>query len=104
MLSLNEIRGDLKEIRYYYVRKEMFDSAVSVVGLSEVWDKVKKYKIAIQNAQPRLYDMYVSLYTKNRTQQALSIELGYTPEYIRLQHKKLLLFLQSYFNEKEKSQ
>lgn len=27
MLSLSNIRTDLKEIRYYYSRKEMFDEA-----------------------------------------------------------------------------
>ncbi len=97
MLPLNKIREDLKEIRYYYARKEIFDSAIGGIGLNKVFDTVKKYNTAVQNAPPRLYDLYICLYVKNYTQESLSIELGYTPEYIQMQHKKLLLFLQSYF-------
>ncbi len=104
MIPLNKIREDLKEIRYYYARKEIFDSAIGGIGLNAVLDKVKKYNAAVQNAPPRLYDLYICLYIKNNTQEGLSIELGYTPEYIQMQHKKLLLFLQSYFKDGEVSQ
>ena len=103
MMSINQIREDLKEIRYYYARKEMFDSAISVVGLSAILDKAEKYNTAVRQAPARLYDLYVSLYIRNNTQEGFSIDVGYTPEYINLLHSKLLRFFQSYFNEKEKS-
>ena len=32
MLPLNKIREDLKEIRYYYARKEIFDAAIGGIG------------------------------------------------------------------------
>lgn len=32
MLSLSVIREDLKDIRYYYVRKNMFDEACAFTG------------------------------------------------------------------------
>ena len=101
MLPLNKIREDLKEIRYYYARKEIFDAAIGGIGLNKVFDTVKKYNTAVQNAPARLYDLYICLYVKNYTQEGLSIELGYTPEYIQMQHKKLLLFLQSYFKSED---
>ena len=100
MLPLNKIREDLKEIRYYYARKEIFDAAFGVVGNNRILDTVKKYNKAVQNAPLRLYQLYLYLYVKNHTQESLASELGYTPEYIQMQHKKLLLFLQSYFEKK----
>lgn len=95
MMTLAQIREDLKDVRYYYSRKSMFEEAVKTVGGNNVTEKVLKYNDAVRTAPPRLYDLYVSLYVKNFTQEGLSIELNYTPEYIQMQNKKLLLFLQS---------
>ena len=95
MVSLDKIRKDLKEIRYYYSRKELFDESTRCVATNGVLEKVRRYNEAIQCAPPRLYDMYICLYVKNYTQEGLSIELNYTPEYIQMLNKQLLLFLQS---------
>jgi len=94
IMTLNIIRKDLKDIRYYYSRKSIFEEACKIVGDNGVLAKVKKYNDAIKLAPPRLFDLYVCLYIKNYTQEGLSIELSYTPEYIQMQNKKLLLFLQ----------
>lgn len=94
MLTLSAIRKDLKEIRYYYSRQKIFDEATKEVGGNSILEKVYRYNDAIKIAPPRFYDMYVCLYVRNYTQEALSAELGYTPEYIQRQHKKLLQFLQ----------
>ena len=96
MITLNEIREDLKNIRYYYLRKDMFDEARSFTGrMNEILDKVNMYNDVMQKASPRLYDLYYSLYIRNHTQESLSEELGYTPEYVNKLNKKLLKFLQS---------
>ena len=95
MLSLENIRNDLKEIRYYYSRKEMFDESKNRVIGHSVIEKVNRYNEAIKTAPPQLYDVYIMLYVKNYTQEGLSIELNYTPVYIQMLNKKLLLFLQS---------
>jgi hypothetical protein len=94
-ITLTKIRQDLKDIRYYYSRKEMFDKELKDVAANSILDKVQKYNGAMSLAAPRLYDLYVSLYVKNFTQESLAFDLGYTPEYIQMQNKKLLLFLQS---------
>jgi len=101
MLSLDVIRNDLKDIRYYYARKKMFDEAFASTGINEVVQKAKKYNDIISSAPPRLYDMYVSLYIKNHTQESLSNELCYTAEYIQMLNKQLLIFLQSKLEDKE---
>ena len=83
------------EIRYYYSRKKQFDKASNEAPSGSVFEKVRKYNQAIGFAPARLYDLYVSLYMNNLTQEALAHELGFTPEYIQQLNKKLLLFLQN---------
>ena len=100
MIPLKNIREDLKAIRYYYNRKEILDRAGSRI-LKPMQDKVDKYSNAISFAPPHLIDLYVCLYTLGFTQETLSIELNLSPEYVQMQHKKLLLFLQAKFDENE---
>ncbi|MDE6473625.1 MAG: hypothetical protein K2L70_00800 [Clostridia bacterium] len=96
MLTIAIIREDLKDIRYYYLRKATFDEARSFTGrMNEILDKVNMYNEAMQKASPRLYDLYYSLYIKNHTQESLSEELGYTPQYVQRLNKRLLKYLQS---------
>lgn len=94
MKTLTEIREDLKEIRYYYSRKKMFDEASKVVGKSNVIEKVERYSEAIRDAEPRFYDLYINLYVKGYTQEGFAAEMNYSPDYIQILNKKLVLFLQ----------
>ena len=43
MISLDKIRKDLLNIRYYYARKKVFDSVSGDVGLSKVRSMVDQY-------------------------------------------------------------
>ena len=95
MISLGEIRKDLKEIRYYYSRKEMFDKAFKEVASNVIYEKVCKYNEAVKYAPPQLFDLYISLYVKGMTQEVFAYEFCYTPEHIQRLNKKLLFFLQS---------
>ena len=101
MLTLKQIRDDLKDIRYYYSRKEAFEQGFRVVGTNDIVGKAKRYNTVMQSAPTRLYDIYVGLYARNLTQEALSIELCYTPEYIQILNKRLLLFLQKTMSEEQ---
>ena len=100
MITLNDIRKDLKEIKYYYSRKKLFDEAFESTGANVIIDKVKMYNDIATTATPKLYDLYVSLYIKNHTQDSLSVEMGYTPEYMQMLNKELLKFIQKKLNEK----
>ena len=95
MKTLQEIRKDLKEIRYYYTRKNLFDEGCKIVGANYITEKSKQYAEAVKEAPPKLYDLYINLYLKGATQEGLAIEMGYTPEYIQILNKRLLLFLQA---------
>ena len=65
MKTKEEVRDDLKEIRYYCSKQRDFENAAKTIGSSTVVEKVKAYNEAIQTAPIRLYDLYVSLYVNN---------------------------------------
>lgn len=93
-MELKQIREDLKEIKYYFSRKELLDQAIQVSGKNKFLSKIEMYNKAMESAPPRLLDIYYSLYIKNHTQESLSCELGYTTEYIYLLNRQLLQYLQ----------
>ena len=95
MVPLDKIRSDLKEIRYYYSRKAMFDECKNIVIGSSIMEKVRRYNEAVKSAPPHLYDLYMMLDVKGYTQEGTAAELNYTPVYIQMLNKQLLLFLQS---------
>lgn len=61
-MTLDAIRKELKEVRYYYARRAIFDKALREVGNKNIMDLVKKYNDAVSTASPKLYDIYISLY------------------------------------------
>lgn len=101
MIAMSKIREDLKDLRYYYARKEKFDEATKYTGENAIVKKAEKYNCAVKMASPKLYDLYVSLYIKSHTQESLSDELCYSQEYVQYLHKKLLKFLQENLKEEE---
>lgn len=98
-MTLEQIRNDLKDIRYYHSRKELLDKAIQLSGQSEILKKIDLYNTAMQSASPKLLDVYYSLYFKNHTQESLSDELGFTVDYIYKMNKQLLKFLQKQLSE-----
>lgn len=100
-MSINEIREDLKNIRYYYGRKKLFDEASADVGTNAVLEKIDTYNSAVRNAPPKLYDLYVSLYLNNQTQESLSDHLGYAVEYVSRLNSQLVRFFLKEFQKEE---
>ncbi len=95
MLTTNQIRSDLREIRYYYSMKELFDRSSKTVKPLAIGQKVERYNAAMQNAPARLFVLYVSLYVENNTQASLGEEWQYTKDYMRDLNKSLIMYLQS---------
>ena len=98
MLELSKIRADLREIRYYYTRKKIFDETVKIVGASNVAEKALKYNEVIKRASPQMYDLYVGLYINGLTQEAFAESIGYASQYVQYLHKQLLLFFQEHIS------
>lgn len=93
-MTLNEIREDLREIRYYFTHKAAFDNAVKLIGTNAVVEKVERYNKIFQNAPARMYDLYLGLYVNGYTQEAYAEEAGYCPQHIQELNKQLVLYLQ----------
>ena len=99
-MTLNQIREDLRDIKYYYSRKKVFDEAFLTTGKNDVVEKSMTYNNIMRSAPPKIYDLYVSLFVKNHTQESLSDEFGCTPEYIQMLNKTMLKFIQKQFSLK----
>lgn len=100
-MTATQIREDLKNIRYFYIRKDMFEKTNFSVGKNKIADTVERYNNAICFASPRLYDVYVSLYIENNTQESLSDKLGYSLVYISKLNSQLIKFFQKQLEIKE---
>ena len=102
-MTANEIRKGLKNIRYYYSRQSVFDKITDTIGQNVIIDKLDIYNKAICLAPPRLYDLYVSLYLQNNTQDSLSEKLGYSIEHISRLNSQLVKFFEKELNKKEEN-
>ena len=94
MKTLNQIREDLRAIRYYYEQKEQLERGAKHIGESAVVQMVEKYNAAVRNAPIRLYDLYLCLYVNNNTQAVVAEDKQCSTEYIRRLHKQLCEYLQ----------
>ncbi|MGM9817381.1 MAG: hypothetical protein ACI30B_00145 [Paludibacteraceae bacterium] len=94
-MTIQAVREDLNEIRYYFARKKQLDDASIVIGNNKVVDMVNRYHCAMQSAPVKLYDVYASLYVENNTQESLADKWCYSREYIARLNKKLYQYLAS---------
>ena len=94
MMSMLQIRKDLRDIRYYYSKQKEFETAARAVGMHEIAETAERYNAAVRKAPLRLYDVYVSLYIYNNTQLVLSFDWDCSVEYIRRLNKQLCEFFQ----------
>lgn len=95
-MTIKQIRTELKQVRYYYSRRAVFDKALKEVGNKRISDLIKKYNEAVSTAPPQLYDIYIGLYVNFKTQEELSEEMDYSPDYVQKLNNKLVRF----FHEK----
>ena len=101
-MTVDELRKDLSDIRYYYSRKVMFDRAAGCVAKNAAIALAERYNGAIRNAPPRLYDLYISLYIENNTQASLAEKWGYSESHIRYLTRQLYAFFQGAFEKTDK--
>ncbi len=99
MKTIQEIRKDLRAIRYYYSKQKEFEKAAETVGASKVTETVRRYNQAVTNAPPRLYEVYVELYVHNNTQETLSFDWDCCVEYVKQLNKQLCEFFIDQFKE-----
>lgn len=100
-ISKSIIRNDLKDIRYYYSRKNSFDKATTFLGENSVVELVEKYKKIIVSAPPKLFDLYIALYTENNTQYSLTEKWGYSIQHMSRLNCELVDYLYQQLNKEE---
>ena len=92
-MTIEKIREELQDVRYYYSRKEMFDRAKDCVAKNAAIGLAKKYGNAVRDAPPRLYDIYVTLYVENNTQASAAEKCNL--------NRQLYAFFQSAFAKRQ---
>ena len=97
-MTIDEIRKDLYDIRYYYAHKSLFDKAGQAIVKNTILEKTAKYNLIMEKADPRMYALYVALYTENNTQIVVAEDWNVSEGYVKYLNKRLLLFLQKEIN------
>lgn len=98
-LEIKQIKKELAEVRYYYLRKKKFADGRKLVGVNSIEFTVEKYNEAVKSAPAQLYDIYIGLYVEGNTQTGYASELGYSPIYIYQLNRKLIAFFQNKLKE-----
>ena len=93
MIDTYQIKSDLKEIRYYYQMKKVFDSAVKIIKPQILLRKVERYNSIVKTAPAKLFITYYSLYIEGNTHEALAEEWGYSRTYITTLNEDLVNYL-----------
>ena len=101
MVPIEQVKSDLREIRYYYSRKEQLEDASHSIGSLPIKRILENYNCAIRKAPLRLYDLYACLYIRGQTQETIALDLGYTPQYIRKLINELFIFFRNNLSNKE---
>ena len=74
--------------------EESIDGLANSVGQNDIVEKATRHNEAMKRAPIKLYDVYISLYINNNTQEALAFDWDVCCEYIRKLNKSLCEFLQ----------
>ena len=100
-MTIQDIKDELQEVKYYYGHKVIFDRALSTVSKNKVLDKVARYNNLVQDAPAQLFGLYVAIYTENNTQLAVALDWGLSEGYVKNLNRKLCEYLLEKINEKE---
>ena len=104
MISKDEIRTTLSDIRFYYANIKSFQNASKYVGENIIVKKAGKYSKAIDVAPPKLYELYIHLYMNNGTMASVATELNYSIGYINKLNNSLVKYLYNFFNKNEEGE
>lgn len=73
MKTFTAIREDLRNIRYYYSRRDEMTQTAKIVGECKVLKTVEEYNEIVCQAPPKLYELYSFLFDIAVRQWARSI-------------------------------
>ena len=99
MLTEDQVRDNLEQIRTYYSMKDVFDKAPTEIRAECFYDMLERYHSVMRNAPAKLYVLYVGLYVNNTTQVVIAEDWNYTKEHIKDMNKKLVEYLVTKLNQ-----
>lgn len=89
-MTKEQVRNDLKEIKYYNAHKKMLQQSFSATGENVFVQKIEKYNNTVRRAQLRLHEIYVGLYITGLSQEALAEKWGVSRMYVYSLNKSLV--------------
>ncbi len=90
-----EIKGDLINIRMYYLDYDFFKNWEKRGVGSAVKATVDKYNRLMANAPLNLFRVYLGVYCQGQTQAEIADDLGYSEHQIYIWHNQLFQYLQN---------
>ena len=103
MIEKKEVRKNLRSIKYYFARKSSFDTAFKDIVENDIVSLTERYNNILKKAPAILFDIYVSLYLKNFTQETLADKTCYSRSYIYKLNTQLIDFITEELNKWEKA-
>lgn len=91
-MTIEEVKADLREIRYYYAHAKEFEGATKIIGKNSIEEKTEKYNAAIRKAPSRLYYIYLSLYIHFNTQTVAALDMDYSVGHVKRLNRELCEF------------
>lgn len=100
-MTTKQVKEELREIRYYYTMKHVFDRCTKDIYPKKIMRMVEKYKLAMEEISfSKYYIIFMELYVNNTTQTDLANAWGVTRDYINSLNNELYLYLIEYFDKK----
>ena len=100
-MTTEQIKQELKDVRYYYTMKHVFDRNIKEIYPKKIMKVIQKYVLAMEEiSNSKLYILFTELYVNNTTQIELAYAWGVTRDYIKQINKELIGYLINYFAKK----
>lgn len=98
-MTIEQVRNDLKELRYYYIYKTKFDNFFKMIGNHIICEKSKFYSNIILSAPLRIVDYYYESVVQGKTQETIAMESNYSVQNTCLICKQMTDYLMNNINQ-----
>lgn len=93
-MTIEEVKSDLKQIRYYYAHEKEFEGAIRIIGESAIKEKLELYNTLIRSAPSQLYYTYLSLYVHFNSQTVAAEDMECSVGHVKRLNRELCEFFQ----------
>ena len=99
MITREQVKNDLKDIKYYHTHRASLEKAVSNMGEHSIKALAEKYGELAKKAGVAMFDMYNQLYVEGHTHDQVTVTLDCCYDYINRSIRKLLDFFMKELNK-----